>query len=124
MNSGECYLLKTPPSGKHLFVVTLFLKEDRCLLLPFTTKREQSDPACLIKPGGDVPSFIKHETVIAYRDAKEMTEYAMQDAISRGFGSKLGTLSDPLYQRILNCALESKMFKNKYKDLIREHLGC
>jgi hypothetical protein len=123
MNSGECYLIKTPPNGKHLFVVTVLLHEDCYLLLPFITKKDHTDTACLIEPGNDAPSFIKHDTVISYRDAKELTEYAMKDAIKRSCGFYQETLSASLYRRILESALSSKWIKNRYKDLIREHLG-
>ena len=120
MKVGECYLIKTPPNGKHCFVVSLKVAETQDLLFPITTQRENSDNSCVIQPE-DIPlSFVKHTSVIGYNHAKEFSEYAISDATERGYCKSLGAIQPDLMQRILKAALESKRLKNRWKQIIRE----
>lgn len=122
MQVGECYLIKTPPNGKHWFVVAFQITETRCLLLPFTSKRPKSDLSCVLEPGEDLPDFIEHATVVGYRDALEMTAFGFEDATKRGHCTTAGKVDEFTLELILRSGLESKFLKNKWKKVIREIL--
>ncbi|MEM7791408.1 MAG: hypothetical protein AAF546_08400 [Verrucomicrobiota bacterium] len=123
MNVGECYLIKTPPNGKHCFVVSLKIYEDQFLLLPISTQRENSESCCVIEPDEIDFPFVNHTSIIAYSHAKEFTHYALQDATQRGYCTSLGSLKPELLDRILQSALHSKRLKNRWKELIRKQIG-
>ena len=122
MEVGHCYLITTPPNGKHWFVVAFPISESRYLLLPFTTRRPKSDLSCVIEPGAHALEFIEHSSVIGYRDAIELTTFAFEDATKRGHCTPAGQVKKSTLEHILRSGLASKFLKNKWKTVIREIL--
>lgn len=67
--AGECLLIDSGPSGKHLFII-LLVNDDQVLSVPICTLRDQAraDPACLIQFGEH--KFVVEESFIEYRNAR------------------------------------------------------
>lgn len=122
MKSGECYLITTPPNGRHCFVVALEMSSERYLLLPFSTRTSSSDTSCLIKPGDGAPSFIIRESFVSYYQAKELTVFGFEDATKRGFCTLQGSVTEELLDRILRSAIKSKLLKNRLKKVVQAKL--
>lgn len=120
MNPGDCFLIKTPPSGKHCFVVALVMKSGNYLFFPFSTRRQNSDASCVVLPGEGAPDFIEHESIILYRETLELTAFAIQDATKRGYCTPMGSVSEDLLERILRSALKSKFLKKRLRKIVSE----
>lgn len=122
MELGECFLINTPPKGKHIFVVTVLLSPGRYLFLPFTSQSQYSDPSCVIHPGKESPSFIGHETAIDYSKAKDLYEIKIIELIDSGQCLKRERIPEKLHRKILESGLKSKRLKRKYQKSIRSYL--
>ena len=122
MELGECYQIITPPNGRHWFVVSIQITEERFLLFPFTSKKSNSDSSCVLYPGEDAPGFVQHETVISYHKAIEITEVGLTSGLQRGYYNKAGIVSQDLLNKILKAGLTSKFTRNKWKPLIEKML--
>ena len=91
-------------------------------MFPFSTRRQNSDSSCIVLPGEGAPEFIEHESFILYREAMELSEYAIQDATQRRYCSPIGSVTPELLARILRGGLNSKFLKNRLKKIISDHL--
>ena len=52
------------------------------LIVNFTTRREDSDPACILQ-AGEHP-FVNHETCVNYAGAKVVSEAQIQTLLQKG----------------------------------------
>ena len=83
-----------------------------------------------IDPFSEAPSFLPHKGIgltpsflpILYREAMELSEYAIQDATQRRYCSPIGSVTPELLARILRGGLNSKFLKNRLKKIISDHL--
>lgn len=71
--AGECLLIDSGPTGKHLFIILLVFRSstiEQVISVPVCTVRDQAkaDPACRIQ-SGEHP-FVVHESFVEYRHAR------------------------------------------------------
>jgi hypothetical protein len=117
LNVGDTFLLSIPPNDKHLFVVIAPARSGKYLCVNLTSKRNNSDTSCVLQPG-DHP-FVKHESVINYKDTREVDPAVIQNQISRGNSQPYQSVSSEVLNRIQQGGLISKRLKNKYKEYLR-----
>jgi len=118
LNIGDAYLLSTPPNDKHLFVV---IAPTRDLCVNVTSKRNNSDTSCILQQG-DHP-FIRHDSVINYKKAREVDPAVVQNQISRGNCQQYQHVSSTVLNRIQQGGLTSTRLKNKYKNYLNSFLN-
>lgn len=117
---GDAFLLPTPPNEKHLFVVIAPTPAGAFLCVNVTTRRHRSDTSCILRPGDH--RFIRHESVINYRDAREIDAETMAELVSRGISVFYPSFDARVVQRIQQGGLNSKRLKNRYKNYLRAFL--
>lgn len=123
INLGDAYLIDTPPNGEHLYIAIAQTSKDKYLFVNITTQRGNSDTACILSPGVGVPSFIVHQSVIAYQFAREMDETELGNLITPGSPIPKGSCSQAVLKQIQHGGLASKRLKNKYKSALKDFLG-
>jgi hypothetical protein len=123
INLGDAFLLDTPPNSEHLYIAIAQTTETDYLFVNVTSRRPNSDTSCILLPGGDVPSFIAHESVIAYQFAREISIEELKSLITTGSPIPKGYCSEDILQRIQQGGLASKRLKNKYKNALKTFLG-
>lgn len=120
---GDAFLIDTPPNNQHLYIAILKTAENRYLFVNATTRRSNSDPSCILRPGSGVPKFINCESVIDYRYAREMNATELLKVITKGSPIPKGTCSSAILNQIQQGGLASKRLKNRYKVLLKAYLG-
>ncbi len=86
---GDTFLLRKPGHDtEHLWVVISSVDETTGLALAvnLTTRRHNSDLTTVIYPGDH--SFIEHDTVVAYFDARWVSAVALEVAVNQRAGKK------------------------------------
>jgi hypothetical protein len=58
INLGDAFLIDTPPNGQHLYIAIAQISLNNYLFVNFTTRKANSETACILLPGSDVPNFI------------------------------------------------------------------
>lgn len=122
INLGEAFLIDTPPNKKHLYIAIAKTSSTKYLFVNVTTRRRNSEIICILYPGSDVPQFIRQESVIDYRYAREMDAQELARVVTHNSPIPKDTCSPNLLQRIQQAGLSSKRLKNKYKIALREFL--
>lgn len=120
---GDAFLFDTPPNGMHLFIAIAPIATDKFLFVNTTSPKENSDTSCIIKPGLDVPKFIIHESVIAYKYAREININKLFELIDIGSCKPKGFCSPSILLDIQQGAIKSKQIPKKYKNAVKIHLG-
>jgi hypothetical protein len=120
---GDAFLLDTPPNGEHLYIAIAPISERDYLFVNATSRRSNSEMACVLLPGPGVPSFIVRESVITYQFAREMDAIELASLIMAGSPIPKGTCSVAVLERIQQGVLVSKRLKNKYKTALKACLG-
>ncbi|MFW6358851.1 MAG: hypothetical protein ACOC0N_06515 [Chroococcales cyanobacterium] len=123
INVGDAFLLNTPPNGQHLYIAIAQSSESKYLFVNVTSRRPNSETACVLIPGSGVPSFIIHESVIAYRFAREMDATELQRLVTPGSPIPKGTCSTSVLQNIQQGGLISRQLRNRYKQSLKAFLG-
>ena len=123
INLGDAFLLDTPPSGEHLYIAIAQTSGSNYLFVNVTSRRPNSETACVLLPGSDVPSFIVHESVIAYQYAREMDTTELAGLITVGSPIPKGTCSMAVLTQIQQSGLISKRLKKRYKNALKAFLG-
>lgn len=67
INLGDAFLIDTPPNDQHLYIAIAQTSVNNYLFVNVTTRRTSSETTCVLLPGPEVPSFIVHESVVAYQ---------------------------------------------------------
>jgi hypothetical protein len=122
INLGDAFLIDTPPKGEHLYIAIAQTSESNYLFVNVTTRRSNSEVSCILVPGLDVPSFIIHESVVAYQFAREMDVTELASLITSGSPIPKGSFSDAILERIQQGGLASKRLKNRYKTALKAFL--
>lgn len=126
INLGDAFLLDTPPSGEHLYIAiaqtSAQTSERRYLFVNVTSRRPNSEAACILLPGVDIPSFIVRESVIAYQFAREMDAAELAGLITAGSPIPKGSCSAVVLAEIQQGGLASKRLKNRYKTALKAFL--
>lgn len=123
INLGDAFLVNTPPNKQHLYIAIAATSESKYLFVNTTTRRPSSETACIITPGPDVPKFIKVESVIAYKFARELDACDLAKLITPDSPVPKGTFSAADLERIQQGGLISRRLPNQYKDAIKACLG-
>ena len=90
---GDAFLLDTPPNGEHLYIAIAQTSDNAYLFVNVTSRRPNSDPACVLLPGSGVPSFIVRESAIAYQFARLINATELADLVTVGSPIPKGTCS-------------------------------
>jgi len=122
INLGDAFLLNTPPNDEHLYIAIAQTSETHYLFVNLTSRKLNSDNACVISPGFGVPRFIVRESVIAYQFAREMDAPELAKWLTSGSPIPKGTVSTAVLTKIQQGGLASKRLKNKYKTILKTFL--
>jgi hypothetical protein len=122
INLGDAFLLDTPPNSEHLYIAIAQTSEDDYLFVNVTSRRSNSDTACVLLPGSGVPSFVVRESVIAYQFAREINATELADLITAGSPIPKGACSEAVLAQIQQGGLVSKRLKNRYKIALKAFL--
>ncbi|MBU7584705.1 MAG: hypothetical protein KAF91_17630 [Nostoc sp. TH1S01] len=122
INLGDAFLIDTPPNGQHLYIAIAQTSDNNYLFVNITTRKPNSETACILLPGADVPNFIVHESIVAYQYAREMDATTLAGLITSGSPIPKGTCSLSALSKIQQGGLISKRLKNKYKTVLKNYL--
>jgi len=123
INLGDAFLLDTPPNSEHLYIAIAQTSESDYLFVNVTSRRPNSEAACVLLPGSGVPSFIIRESVIAYQFAREMNATELAGLLTPRSPIPKGSCSVAVLAQIQQGGLVSKRLKNKYKASLKAFLG-
>lgn len=123
INLGDAFLLDTPPNSEHLYIAIAQISESSYLFVNVTSRRPNSEDACVLLPGSGVPSFIVRESAIAYKYAREINATELAELITPGSPIPKGSCSVAVLEQIQQGGLVSKRLKNKYKVALKNFLG-
>ena len=121
LNIGDAFLLSTPPNDKHLFVVIAPTQNGKYLCVNVTSKPNNSDTSCVLQQS-DHP-FIRHDSVINYKKAREVDPAVIQNQIDRGNCIQYQSVSSAVLNRIQQGGMTSTRLKNKYKNYLNSFLS-
>lgn len=108
----DTYLREQVP--EHLyFVISDADMDGKVLLVNLTTDNGHPDRSCVIKLGQH--PFVKHQSVINYRDAREANLTAIEEAVQRGAVTTHISATDDLLAQIQTGARNSMHLKGKFK---------
>ncbi len=119
--AGDCLLIDSGPTGKHLFVLILNGKIDnqiQAILVPVCTVRDSAriDETCLLQEG-DHP-FIAHDSFIEYRNSRiERIDHLLKGVKERVFIPHQPA-SKELLSKIKSGLMISKQVKRHIKDIL------
>jgi hypothetical protein len=122
INVGDAFLLTTPPNDRHLYIAIAKISDDSYLFVNATTRRQNSEDTCILLPGSDVPEFIRNESVIVYKYAREISAVEIDKLITQGDCTIKGVCSENIIERIQQGGLVSKRLSNKYKTALKDFL--
>ncbi|MEH1959543.1 MAG: hypothetical protein V7L05_06605 [Nostoc sp.] len=123
INLGDAFLLDTPPNNEHLYIAIAQTSGSNYLFVNVTTRRPNSETSCVLLPGSGTPSFIVHESVIAYQFAREIDATQLALLITSGSPIPKGTCSMAVIARIQQGGLVSKRLEKRYKTALKAFLG-
>lgn len=118
---GECLLIDSGPTGKHLFILVLEAKsgnQHQVLSVPVCTVREYAriDDACLIQEGEH--SFVNSESFIEFRNARlDSVSHLLERVRERTFLPH-DPASPELIRKIKDGLANSRYVKRYIKDLL------
>jgi hypothetical protein len=97
---------------------------DGVLIVNFTTRRPDSDPACILE-AGEHP-FVKHQTCVNYAGAKVVSRADIQSLMEKGLLRNHAALSAALLKRIRDGAGASERMSLAHADILIEQglLDC
>lgn len=122
INLGDAFLLDTPPNSEHLYIAIAQTSGSNYLFVNVTTRRPNSEETCVLIPGSGVPSFVVHESVIAYQYAREMNATQVARLITPGSLIPKGSCSATILTQIQQGGLVSSRLRNRYKTALKAFL--
>jgi hypothetical protein len=123
INVGDAFLIDTPPNGEHLYIAIAQTSENQYLFVNVTTRRDNSETACILLPGPVMLGFITRESVVTYKYAREISIEELALLIAPGSPIPKEICSPSVLMQIQQGGLISKRLKNRYKIALREFLG-
>ena len=122
IHSGGCLLLPKPDryAKDHLWVVLTEPHGDSgdVVIVSLTTKRTGSDLTVVLRPGDH--SFIDHETVVFYADARIVEAGALTALIALNRERRHDNCSPELLSRIQQGLFDSPFTPKKIKEYCRD----
>ncbi|MBC6417930.1 MAG: hypothetical protein GDA44_03630 [Prochloron sp. SP5CPC1] len=122
INLGDAFLKYTSPQCQHLCIAIAQISQRNYLFVTVTTKKKGSETTCILSPGADVPNFIIHESVVAYRFAFKINTKELTKLIKAGSLIPQSSCSATILERIQQGGLVSPRLKNKYKAALKAFL--
>lgn len=123
INLGDAFLLDIPDVGnEHLYIAICEITKNKFLFVNVTTRRAKSETTCILNAGVGVPSFVKHESVICYQFAREMTKKDINALTTKGSTIPKDSCSSEVLNKIQQGGLISKRLPKKYKEVLRNFL--
>ena len=119
INIGDAFLLTTPPNDRHLYIAIAQIANDSYLFVNATTRRENSETTCILTPSVDLPDFIRNESVIVYKYAREISVVDIDKLIVQGECTRKGCCATTIVAQIQQGGLVSKRLANKYKTALK-----
>jgi hypothetical protein len=119
INIGDAFLLTTPPNDRHLYISIARISDDSYLFVNASTRRENSEITYILTPSAEVPEFIKNESVIVYKYAREISIAEIDKLIAQGDCTIKGSCSTNVIEQIQQGGLVSKRLPNKYKAALK-----
>lgn len=119
---GTCFYHDTFPKGQHLFVVLApsIDEENSFVCVNIETKREQSDPTCLVSQG-EHPNLTNPVSAVVYGLARDLPLRLIERLQNE---QRLPQMRPDVLLRIQKAALtDDSRLKIKYKKAIQKHLG-
>ena len=120
--AGECLLIDSGPSGKHLFIILMVVGSssgDQVLSVPVCTVRDQAraDPACRIQVGEH--PFIVEESSIEYRHARlDSVDHVVERVKELTFVPYRHPASASLLTKAIDGLKTSRFVKRHLKDIL------
>jgi hypothetical protein len=109
IKQGFTFLSRRPPyTTPHLYIIISSIIDEIVVFVNITTPKWDSDNTCIINVGDH--SFVKHQSIINYGDAKETRVEYLREAVSNKFITPHDPVSPDLLQRIQAGALNSPAF--------------
>ena len=122
MNAGDIFRIPAPGTSldSHLWVVISdpAMSADRVLIVNFTTRRKDSDSACILQ-AGEHP-FVHHPTCVNYAGAKVVSEAEIRTLLQKGLLSSHSAISAALLKRIRDGAAASERMSLDHADILIE----
>jgi len=122
MNAGDTFRIPAPGTSldSHLWVVISdpAVSAERVLIVNFTTRRKDSDPACVLQ-AGEHP-FVHHPTCVNYAGAKIVSVAQIQTLLQKGLLSGHTAISAALLKRIRDGAAASERMSLDHADILIE----
>lgn len=119
---GDALLINTPGTP-HLYVaIAEFPDDDEYLFVNLTTLRPNSERCCILRPGPDLPRFVKHESAIAYRHARKVSIALFLGQVVPGSQVPYDTFPMHAVQQIQQGGLQSRLLNRGYKRALKGYL--
>lgn len=122
INLGDAFLISTPPNGSHLYIAIAQTSASAYLFVNITSRKSNSENACVLRPGLGVPDFIVRESVVAYQFAREMNVDELSELIKIGSRTSNGSCSVSVLTKIQQGGLTSRRLSNRYKTALKAFL--
>ncbi|MBW1649958.1 MAG: hypothetical protein JRJ44_04675 [Deltaproteobacteria bacterium] len=116
LNVGNAFLLATPPNDKYLFIIIAPTENGKFFCVNLTSKRNNSDTSCILQK--EDHTFIKHDSVINYKDAREINPLIIKQLILKGDCKLYKPVSQEALNKIQDRGITSTRLKNKYKNFL------
>ena len=120
MNAGDTFRIPQPGTSldSHLWIVISdpALDPDQVLIVNFTTRRKDSDVACILQ-AGEHP-FVQHETCVNYGQAKVVSVAQIEALLRKGLLSHHAAVSTKLLKRIRDGAGASERMALDHADIL------
>ncbi|MEM9540599.1 MAG: hypothetical protein AAGA60_13990 [Cyanobacteria bacterium P01_E01_bin.42] len=118
---GDAFLIDTPPNAQHLYIAIAQISETHYLFVNVTSRPIRSDTSCILQPGEGI-QFIKRESFIAYKFAREMDATQLATEIMPNSPIPKEIVPPDILSRIQQGGLKSKLLKNRYKKALKAFL--
>lgn len=117
--AGECLLIDSGPTGKHLFVLVLDKKVNnklQVLSVPVCSIKSEVyiDDSCILQEGEH--PFVKHESFVEYRNSRIDDATHLLSCVQEKTFIPHEPVSSELLNRILSGLKNSKQVKRYIKD--------
>lgn len=110
MNAGDTIIIPEPGTSydSHCWMVISDPEQgDECVIVNFTTWREDKDSACVVEP--EDHCYVKHKSLVNFREAKRCSTKDLDQLISTRHLSSCGPLSPSFLRKIRNAVPQSQM---------------
>ena len=124
INIGDAFLLETPPNYQHLYIAIAPTSNNKYLFVNLTKRRSIYETVCVLQPNTvGVPSYVKAESVIAYRFARELDAHQLAIDICEGSRIPKCTFSPDILDKIQQGGVISNRIEPRHKRALKQFLN-